>query len=101
MSTYLTCSGCRLVFSSERAFVSHRVGSFARARQNSQRRCLTVDELRAAGLVENAAKSRGERVVWSLAVRMESWDTHHGQISAARDIKYSHSSASTQAQEVA
>lgn len=100
MSTYLTCSGCRLVFSSERAFVTHRTGSYARGRQPSQRRCLTADELRGAGLVEHR-KTPGSRVVWALAARIESWQARQEAILSAPDIKYGHSSASTQAQEVA
>lgn len=68
MNTYMRCTGCGLTFSSERAFVGHRVGSYARGRQKSQRHCLLGDgELHRAGLVANPAKSRGERVIWTMA----------------------------------
>lgn len=88
MSTYLRCSGCGLTFSSERAFVAHRTGAYARGRQPAQRRCLTKDELHRVGLVANPAKSRGERVVWSVGTSLESWRGRHGQFSQTPDIKF-------------
>lgn len=105
MSTYLHCTGCARTFSSERAFVTHRTGSYARGRQKSQRRCLSVDELRGAGLVEHA-KTAGARAVWTPAARIESWHARQEAILSAPDIKSGHSeapapAATAQAQAVA
>ncbi len=43
------CRGCDLTFGSLAAFEAHRTGDFLRG----ERRCLTVDEIQAHGMVQN------------------------------------------------
>jgi len=68
------CTSCGIDFSSLRSFEKHRVGKHAYTQneglamnpaRNDGRRCLTLDELRAAGFVQN---SRGR---WGPAQDME------------------------------
>lgn len=48
------CAGCGEYFSSEGAFDCHRVGDFAEpGRWCGARRCMTLDEMLAAGFVRN------------------------------------------------
>jgi len=52
------CPTCGERFRSSRAFDMHRVGEYGRIGPNSQylparRRCLTADEMRAAGMLRN------------------------------------------------
>src|SRR6266702_7912702 len=43
------CRGCDVTFGSLAAFETHRTGDFSRG----ERRCLTVDEIQALGMVQN------------------------------------------------
>ena len=43
------CRGCGLTFGSLAAFEDHRTGDFAQG----ERRCLTVDEIQALGMIQN------------------------------------------------
>ena len=43
------CRGCGLTFGSLAAFEAHRTGDFSQG----ERRCLTVDEIRTLGMVQN------------------------------------------------
>lgn len=57
------CTVCGLYFTSAYPFGKHRVGSFGTLRQPGTRRCLTVDEMRAAGFeqIESGHWSSGAK----------------------------------------
>jgi len=54
------CSGCGETFNSNGAFDAHRVGGHSNSKYGIKRRCLSVDELLAAGWLRNA---RGRWIV--------------------------------------
>lgn len=49
------CRNCLEYFNSTRAFDRHRTGSYGTMREPGDRRCLTVPEMEARGMVRNAA----------------------------------------------
>ena len=54
------CPTCGECFTSTRAFDRHRIGSYAKPNQPNTRRCLTANEMDAAGFERNARGFRGE-----------------------------------------
>ena len=76
------CPTCGDYFTSTRAFNRHRVGQFG-----NDRRCLTADEMDAAGFERNARGFRGEpgRVATYFDVAAPRGDTAMGLPSPARD----------------
>ncbi len=79
------CTDCGDYFNGLDAFDRHRVGSFAKAAQANTRRCLTVAEMEAAGLIRNAAgfwmaDSRAQRTARRSAAGVEARRTHGAMV---------------------
>lgn len=68
------CSGCKRYFTSTYEHQKHRTGKFNKT--PSQRRCMTAEEMKAAGFVSERKvitdeEGRPERDVWYLKSRRE------------------------------
>lgn len=99
-----TCSGCGHVFSSPRAFDTHRVGTFAHSSDSSPRRhssthqrprrCMSEREMTTAGLVarslSGAAAPRQGPIIWSLEASLARW-TAREAILTRPGTKFGHS----------
>ena len=81
------CPTCGECFTSTRAFDRHRIGSYAKPNQPNTRRCLTANEMDAAGFERNARGFRGEpgRVATHFDVAAPRGNTAMGLPSPARD----------------
>lgn len=58
--------GCGRVFASAEAFDKHRTGPFRYDQEQGQRRCMTLEEMEAAGLVRHPTKTDARGEVWTL-----------------------------------